>query len=71
MKLIISCYLLVISMSAFATSAFGMEAEVKTVFAIPEGNEVRIEVELSAPVKPIISVVDLWSGRAGHLPPAR
>ncbi len=57
MRLKIPRYLLLIAMSASATSTFAIQSEVKTVYAVPEGNEVRIEVELSEPVKPIISVV--------------
>jgi hypothetical protein len=50
-------YLMLATMSAFAASAFGSAAEVKHVDAVPAGNLVRIEVDLTAPVTPIIKAV--------------
>jgi hypothetical protein len=51
-------YLMLVTISASATSAFGAGAEVKSVDAVPEESEVRIEVELTSPVTPTIVTVD-------------
>ena len=49
--------LLLIAIGASATNPCAKEAEVKSVYVAPEGNEVRIDVELSPPVNPTISVL--------------
>src|SRR5260370_13714976 len=54
MKPIILGNLLLIAMNAYARSAVGAVPEMKNVNAFPDGNEVRIEVELTAPVTPIV-----------------
>src|SRR5260370_42094822 len=54
MKPIILGNLLLIAMNAFASSDVGVVPEVKNVNAFLDGGEVRIEVELTTPVTPII-----------------
>ena len=49
--------LLIWIMSISAASAFGSAAEIKSVNAIPEGDTVRIDIELTSPVKPIVRTV--------------
>jgi hypothetical protein len=46
--------LLLIAMSGSTASAFNVGAKVKSVHVVSEGEEVRIEVELTAPATPII-----------------
>lgn len=50
-------HLLFLAISASATSAFGQDAEVQNAYVAPEGDNVRIDVELTQPAKPTISVV--------------
>jgi hypothetical protein len=47
-------YLLTMTACAAAPCAFGAAPEIRTVDALPAGNEVRIAVELTAPVTPTI-----------------
>jgi AMIN domain len=54
MKRKIQLYLLLVVMTVTARSAFGAGAQIKNVGVSPDGNEFRIEVELSSPVSPKI-----------------
>lgn len=50
-------HLLLLAISASATSAFGREAEVRNAYVAPEGSTVRIDVELTQPLRPTIAVM--------------
>jgi hypothetical protein len=57
MKTTLQRGLLMIPMIASASSAFGMGAEITNVHAVPQENEVRIEIDLTAQITPTIKVV--------------
>ena len=50
-------FLLLLAVSSSAIPAFAADAEVRNIYVAPEGNEIRVEAELSGPLKPIISTV--------------
>src|SRR6267154_818595 len=54
MKRIILGALPLIAMSGSYASATDFGATLKAVHVVPNGNEVRIEVELTAPAKPLV-----------------
>jgi hypothetical protein len=58
MKRIVQRYLLLFTISAPATSVFGLGTEIKNIDAVANENEVRIEVELTAPVIPTVRPLD-------------
>src|SRR5258708_13633332 len=49
--------LLTIAIGGLSASAFGAGATMKSVHVVPQGNEVRVEVELTAPAAPIVREV--------------
>jgi len=51
-------YLLLVAMAATASSAFGAGPEIKNVNVSPDGDVVRIEVDLTAPVVPKITPLE-------------
>ncbi|KAA6463171.1 AMIN domain-containing protein [Acidobacteria bacterium AB60] len=55
-NLTMSSQLLLLAVSASAASASSMDPEIKTIYVAPEGNEVRIEANLTSPAKPVITV---------------
>lgn len=50
-------FLLLLAVSSAAVPASATDAEVRNIYVAPEGNEVRVEAELSGPLKPIITTV--------------
>ena len=54
MKRIVLSALLLIAVSGSSVNALGVGGTVKSVHVVPNGNEVRIEVELTAPATPLV-----------------